>query len=637
MAEAEAYEGEVATEEQLEEGEYMEDMGHGEGGHERGVMIGPGGSDYIRANLLAADPIQFIEDFQRDYGLDPVTHHTVSTAIPLLDVMNISRVKIYKQLLGDIKTQLMARLDKVPTDMLNDLLSKSFTYIGQAELADVPMELLRRHPDPPPELLEHISSNPQIYQSCPMEVKQKVWLQEHSQEAQKLFREQVFGLLTKFINDKEILESANILSGSNKDPRSRRKHPAIVRLVEVVGRLPRLYDMVVRFLHRLFLSTKNRLFCTLRADLLMALFDADVPQIYETDRCHKFVWCLDSCKRARTIDRKRIEEMQGFFSNTVNLDDPIIKDIAMIIIDPFTAHMFIQNTYDYLVALVDKHEMPKGDDKIRYLTQIVGLGLCSHQLIENESYEIPPCDEELMRQAMPTLVSVMVDDAVRQAETQLGKNHSKVDALPQTFLAKLETSEILQKLVGLYLVSRSEGRDAAALQRLLGAINGIALDATVFDTLQALILHMDLDESTDPIRQALLEGFFVPASKQGASQHLRVVHLARQLHKMRPLADLQGLLRQLTETGMVDSPEGDVMDHRTQLAKAYSELLADVSPKAADSLSFVATYVQQLEGPDEEEGEGEGDWDSMRAGWLVPKPHTVKRTGSAHSSPNVSH
>eukprot|EP00124_Ichthyophonus_hoferi_P001960 Ihof_evm3s119 gene=Ihof_evmTU3s119 len=571
---------------------------------EHGAMIGHKGGDYIRANLFSTDPAYFIDQFQSAYGLNEQTHKTILTVLPLLDALGISRAKTYKHCLHILKDKLLARIDKMPEDVLDDLLHKTFPYIGQHELSAIPMELLRRHPNPPPSLLENISSNPAIYQMCPMEVKQKVWMQEENAEAQKLFREQVFKLLTGFINDKAIIASANDLSGIHgMVPKARRKHEAIVQLVEVVGTFPTLYEMVVRFLHRLFITTRNRLFCTLRSELLMALFDADVPQIYETDRCHKFVWCLDSCKRGKIIDKKRVEEMQNFFSVHVHLDDPIISDIAMIIIDPFTGHMFIQNCFDYLVALVDKHELPKNEDKIRYLTQIVGLGLYAHKLIEVGSYEIPPCDDELIRSSMPALMAFMVDDQVRANEIALGQKLSNPGAVPKEFLTKLESSELLQKLVGLYLLSRTQARDVVALQRLLGVITEIKMDLVVFDSLESLVLQLGADEGFEETRMALVEEFFLPCSSQTASQHLRVVHLIAQLNGLRPFISLATVVQSLIDCGVVGRND---TYQRSEAAKAYHSLLGSVGTKGAESLGFVNDYINSLDGPvegkeDEEE------------------------------------
>jgi hypothetical protein len=67
-----------------------------------------------------------------------------------------------------------------------------------------------------------------------------------------------------------------------------------------------------QFLRTLFLRTRNVHYCTLRAELLMALHDLEVQDIISVDPCHKFTWCLDACIREKNVDVKRSRELQGF-------------------------------------------------------------------------------------------------------------------------------------------------------------------------------------------------------------------------------------------------------------------------------------------------------------------------------------
>lgn len=48
------------------------------------------------------------------------------------------------------------------------------------------------------------------------------------------------------------------------------------KLAHMIGHSIKLYDMVLQFLRTLFLRTKNIHYCTLRAELLMALHDLEV-------------------------------------------------------------------------------------------------------------------------------------------------------------------------------------------------------------------------------------------------------------------------------------------------------------------------------------------------------------------------
>lgn len=64
----------------------------------------------------------------------------------------------------------------------------------------------------------------------------------------------------------------------------------------MIGHSVKLYDMVLQFLRTLFLRTKNIHYCTLRAELLMALHDLEVKADYnifnEREKLHFDIFTL---------------------------------------------------------------------------------------------------------------------------------------------------------------------------------------------------------------------------------------------------------------------------------------------------------------------------------------------------------
>lgn len=59
----------------------------------------------------------------------------------------------------------------------------------------------------------------------------------------------------------------------------RRQGEVVQKLAHMIGTSVKLYDMVLQFLRTLFLRTRNIHYCTLRAELLMALHDLEVQVI----------------------------------------------------------------------------------------------------------------------------------------------------------------------------------------------------------------------------------------------------------------------------------------------------------------------------------------------------------------------
>ena len=44
----------------------------------------------------------------------------------------------------------------------------------------------------------------------------------------------------------------------------------------------------------------------------------------DSDRCHKFAWCLDACVRASCIDSKKLRELYSFL-DTIQGGDEILE------------------------------------------------------------------------------------------------------------------------------------------------------------------------------------------------------------------------------------------------------------------------------------------------------------------------
>ncbi len=98
----------------------------------------------------------------------------------------------------------------------------------------------------------------------------------------------------------------------------------------MIGSNVKLYDMTLQFLRTLFLRTRNVHYCTLRAELLMALHDLEVQDIISVDPCHKFTWCLDACIREEKVDVKRSRELQGFLDAIRRGQEQVTKLLYMI-------------------------------------------------------------------------------------------------------------------------------------------------------------------------------------------------------------------------------------------------------------------------------------------------------------------
>lgn len=231
------------------------------------------------------------------------------------------------------------------------------------------MALMQISKSIPPAFLKTIAANTQLYKDCPIEIKRQIW-----QLDETLFRyvhhttkpllhyintsdtqgpsvstaEPVHGHAwqwpckpTKRTLDasfssptKTVLTHAHNSELAINQPLNRREsNPILQELVRLVGKSLPLYNLMLHFFRTLFANTNNTHFCSLRADLLMALHDSGVSevrwsrshmtimpwlwvtslQIYESDPCHNFAWCLDACIKDNNVEIRRIREMQAYF------------------------------------------------------------------------------------------------------------------------------------------------------------------------------------------------------------------------------------------------------------------------------------------------------------------------------------
>lgn len=277
--------------------------------------LGIPGGDYLRESLTnCSDPLAAIEEFQTENG---ILLPSLRPALPFLDLFEIKRLDFHNSVLEELSENLTNRIAELATSeqknrftTLESLLEKCFPVIRVKNLRPVVMSILKHLPKIDDKYLTKILEDKELYAEAAVEVKRQIW-----QENQALFGDEVSPLLSQYIKDKEsslFNHEHNSLTFFLPSPRTRRQTDIVQKLAEMVGRNVKLYDMVLQFLRTLFLRTRNAHYCTLRAELLMALHDQEINEICSVDPCHKFTWCVDACIRDKYIDSKRSRELQGF-------------------------------------------------------------------------------------------------------------------------------------------------------------------------------------------------------------------------------------------------------------------------------------------------------------------------------------
>lgn len=115
----------------------------------------------------------------------------------------------------------------------------------------------------------------------------------------------------------------------------------------------------------------------------------------------------------------------------------MLGDLAMIIADPFacmiidtndrtiassralttrscgTAHTLIRNIFVYLEAVVEREAIPKDDERLKYITHLLALGLQARSMIRDQNFRLPRPEKEVMQTFFPLLASRIRTSSIR--------------------------------------------------------------------------------------------------------------------------------------------------------------------------------------------------------------------------------
>lgn len=226
----------------------------------------PGGDHLREALTVCSDPIKAIEEFQQNNG---ILLPSLKPALPFLDLHGVKRLEFHQSTLEEMRDKLLQRvgeLAKTGKDedlkCLEDLLEKSFPVVKVKSVRPVVLCILKHLPEIKEHYLTAILEDKNLYTEAATEVKRQIW-----QDRQALFGDEVSPLFSQYITEKDTALFSHESAGLTfflPTPKMRRQSEVVTKLVHMVGKSVKLYDMVLRFLRTLFLRTRNRHYCTLR-------------------------------------------------------------------------------------------------------------------------------------------------------------------------------------------------------------------------------------------------------------------------------------------------------------------------------------------------------------------------------------
>lgn len=520
------------------------------------------GQNFLREALTSCtDPLKAIEEFQLDNG---ILLPSLRQMLPLLDLHGVRRLDFHNSVLEELRDKLVSHIKEIGQKegrdrdrKLNEMLKKSFPLVRVKQLRPVVMAILRNTTHIDDKYLRVLVRDRELYKDTDTEVKRQIW-----KDNQSLFGDEVSPLLSQYIREKE-----NILFDHHNltnlfffpTPKVRRQGEVVQKLAHMIGSSVKLYDMVLQFLRTLFLRTHNVHYCTLRAELLMALHDLEIQDIISVDPCHKFTWCLDACIREKNVDIKRSRELQGFLDSIKRGHEQVLGDLSMTLCDPYAINFLATSAMKILHYLINNESLPRENTVLVLLLRMLALGLSAWVMIDTQEFKEPKLDSQVVTKFVPALMSLMVDDQVRALNSKMppDERESAITIIehsgpvPDAVQAYVQESSVACIISMYYTLHTARSRDRVGLMRVLGVLatseSDRAFDDPFLHFLVSLLIHLADEFATEDFCTVIFDEFFYAGlTRENVMRH--VMKLLWYVYHKLPSSRLNTLMKVLQPT-----------------------------------------------------------------------------------------
>lgn len=574
--------------------------------------LGVPGQAFLRDALTSCtDPLKAIEEFQLENG---ILLPSLRPMLPLLDLHGVRRLDFHASVLEELREKLVKRITEIGAERgekssgdkrLKDLLAKSFPAVRVAALRPVVMCILRNTPHIDDKYLKVLVREKELYNDADTEVKRQIW-----KDNQSLFGDEVSPLFSRYIIEKEQVlfdhRNLNALFFS-PSPKVRRQGEVVQKLAHMIGHSVKLYDMVLQFLRTLFLRTKNIHYCTLRAELLMALHDLEVQDIISVDPCHKFTWCLDACIREKNVDVKRSRELQGFLDSIKRGQEQVLGDLSMTLCDPYAVNFLASSAIKIALHLINGESLPRDNAVLVLLLRMLALGLSAWQMIDSQDFKEPKLDSQVVTKFLPALMSLMVDDQIRHLNGKLppDERESAIAIIEhsgpppdacQAYAQLSGVAAVLSMYHALHVGGGGGGGrgrgDARGLMRVLATLPNCQAqrafeDPFLHTLVSLLILNMADEFSGESFCTVIFDEFFLAGlARDNVTRHL--LKLLWYIHPKLPPTRLHSLLKALQPNSQ----------HNEAVHSLYQSLREKIGSRSNEDLLISSTSMDTLECPD---------------------------------------
>ncbi|XP_031623093.1 negative elongation factor B [Contarinia nasturtii] len=520
------------------------------------------GQTFLRDALTSCtDPLKAIETFQVENG---ILLPSLRPMLPLLDLHGVRRLDFHTSVLEELREKLVSRINELGSKegrerdkKLKELLTKSFPVVRVKALRPVVMSILRNTSQIDDKYLRILVRDKELYMDTDTEVKRQIW-----RDNQSLFGDEVSPLLSQYIREKEhiLFDHTNLTNlFFLPSPKVRRQGEVVQKLANMIGTSVKLYDMVLQFLRTLFLRTRNVHYCTLRAELLMALHDLEVQEIISVDPCHKFTWCLDACIREKNVDIKRSRELQGFLDNIKRGQEQVLGDLSMTLCDPYAINFLATSAIKILQHLINNDQLPRDNTILILLLRMLALGLSAWVMIDSQDFKEPKLESQVITKYLPALMSLMVDDQVRHLHSRLppDERESAITIIehsgpaPDSVEAFIRESSVASIIAMYYTLHTARQKDRVGILRVLAVLasckNDRAYEDPFLHSLIALLVPMADEFVHEEFCTGLFDEFlFAGLTRDNVTRHM--LKLLWYIHPKLPPGRLTTLMKALQPT-----------------------------------------------------------------------------------------
>lgn len=538
--------------------------------------VGIPGKEYLRESLTnCSDPLRAIEEFQIENG---ILLPSLRPMLPLLDLHGVRRLEFHLSVLDELKEKLLQQIESLGKQerrekekKLKELLQKSFPVIKVPTLRPIVMGIMKNMDRLEDKYLKQIVTDKTLYYECDVHVKRQIW-----QDNQSLFGDEVSPLLSRYVEEKqEQLTSFQEVTSNffNLSPKQRRQAEVIQKLISMIGRNIQLYDMVLQFIRTLFLRTQNVHYCTLRAELLMAMHDLEIQEITSIDPCHKFTWCLDACIREKSVESKRSRELQGFLDGIRRGQEHVLGDLSMTLCDPYAVNFLATSALKILNNLINNEGLPRDNQVLLLLLRMLSLGLQAWEIIDSQVFKEPKLDVQVVTKFLPALMSLMVDDQIRNLNAKLPSDDREIAITtiehsgppPDAYQAYIQENGVASVVAMYYTLHSAKQRDRQGLMRVLGTLNNCeknrAFEDPFLHNLVALLINLSSEFSAEDFCTIIFDEFFMThIMKENVVRHL--LKLLWYVYTKLPISRLEGIMSSLQQ----------VAQHSTGLQSYFDSL-----------------------------------------------------------------